>query len=140
LLITSIVGAVLLVAGGVVAYLLVARANSDEAKIQRLVQDFAVAIDYADQEKVLSLLCTEEADRIREDDDFHPRDTAGPAPEDATAEVTISDLRVTGDTASARITRPSRPAATLHFTKEGGEWKVCDPGDPTVPTTTPTPR
>jgi hypothetical protein len=49
--------------------------------------------------------------------------------------VTTSDIRITGDTASAKIARPGQPDTTLYFRKEGGAWKVCAPaGDSTTAT------
>ncbi|HWS34932.1 MAG TPA: hypothetical protein VN408_19605 [Actinoplanes sp.] len=42
--------------------------------------------------------------------------------------MTVSDTVVTGDTATATVSRPGRvePVA-LTFRKEQGEWKICDP-------------
>jgi hypothetical protein len=132
-------GLVLVVLAGVVVWVVVARTNSDEAKIQRLVGDFATAVDRDDQDKLLNLLCAEEARAITEDDDYDPANNGGPITDSRKIPVKATDIRVTGDTASARITRPSQPATTLYFRKEAGRWKVCAPaGDPAGATPTPT--
>ena len=39
--------------------------------------------------------------------------------------VEISEVRVTGDVASVRVTRPPVPATTMYLRKENGVWKVC---------------
>jgi hypothetical protein len=128
------------VLAGVVVWVLVARANSDETKIQRLVGDFATAVDRDDQDKLLGLLCAEEASDITEDDDFDPANNGGPITDPGdNRPVRAADIRVTGDTASARITRPAQPDTTLYFRKESGHWRVCaSAGDPAAPTPTPT--
>ncbi|MER6302327.1 hypothetical protein ABT247_22590 [Kitasatospora sp. NPDC001539] len=40
----------------------------------------------------------------------------------------VSDVRIQGDTASARVTRPGVDA-TIHLRREAGVWKVCEPAD-----------
>jgi hypothetical protein len=119
-------GLVLLLGLGITAYVVVARSNSDEEKIRRVIGDFAVAVDRQDQARVIALLCEEEADDIREDDDYDPANDGGVDPP-AKTPVDVSDIRVNGDVASARISRPSRPDATLYFRREAGTWKVCAP-------------
>ncbi|MBQ1040777.1 MULTISPECIES: hypothetical protein [Micromonospora] len=128
------------VAAGVVVWVLGARSNSDEAVIDKLVSDFAIAVDQDDQDKILGLLCAEEALDITEDDDYDPANNGGPIVDPGPERpVKASDIRVTGNTASARITRPDQPDSTLTFRKESGHWRVCAPaGDPATPTPTPT--
>jgi hypothetical protein len=98
--------------------------TSDEAKIRKLVNQFAAAVDREDQAAIVALLCTEEAEGITDDEDYDPSRDGG-VTERRTAPITISDIRITGDVASARISRPSQPDTTLYFRKENGVWKVC---------------
>ncbi|MFD0817185.1 hypothetical protein ACFQ0D_02365, partial [Micromonospora zhanjiangensis] len=129
----------LVITAGVVGWVLVARANSDEAKIQRLAGDFAAAVDRDDQGKILSLLCAAEAADITEDDDYDPAEGGPVVSPGPTRPVKTSDITVTGDAASARVSRPGQPDTTLHFRKESGHWRVCDPsGEGSGATPTPT--
>ena len=106
--------------------------ESDDAQIRRVVDQFATAVDRVDQPAILALLCTEEADEMREDDDFDP--DAAPLADPKTRSVQASDIHVDADTASARISRPDQPDTTLWFRREGGTWKVCAPaGDEATP-------
>lgn len=47
----------------------------------------------------------------------------------------ITDLRVDGDKATAKVTQEGQ-TDTVHFQKEGGGWKVCMSDDPNMPTLT----
>jgi hypothetical protein len=101
-------------------------------RTRMLVEHFAVAVARDDQPAVLKLLCASEAEALMEDDDFDPSQ-APPDGSAAVRPVTVADIRITGDTASARVTRPGQQDVTLHFRKESGTWKVCAPaGDPTA--------
>jgi ketosteroid isomerase-like protein len=124
-----------LVAAGIVLSTVVARANSDEAKIAALVDDFAVAVDQSDQATIVTLLCAEEASAITEDDDYDPADNGPVTGQQKKPSVTTSDIRVNGETASAKIARPSQSDTTLYFRKEGGGWKVCAPAGDQVSAT-----
>lgn len=129
------VGLLILVAAGIVISVVVARANSDEAKIAAVVDDFAVAVDQSDQATILTLLCAEEASSITEDDDYDPADNGPVTGQQKRPSVSTSDIRVNGDTASAKIARPSQPDTTLYFRKEDGGWKVCAPAGDQVSVT-----
>ncbi|WP_433392667.1 Rv0361 family membrane protein [Micromonospora sp. KLBMP9576] len=114
-------------------------AATDETRIRKLVEDFAVAVDSDDQPGILNLLCAEEAEELMADDDFDPSQ-APPAEVPSPRPVTVADIRVDGGTASATVTRPSQPDVTLHFRKENGAWKVCAPaGDPPGPSASASP-
>ncbi|MPY59338.1 Rv0361 family membrane protein [Streptomyces spongiae] len=104
---------------------------TDESRIRKLVEDFAVAVDRDQQSVVLRLLCTAEAEALREDDSFDPSE---PRPTDSPSvrPVKVAGIRVDGAIASARVTRPSQPAVTLYFRKEKGTWKVCAPAADTA--------
>jgi len=139
-------GVLLLAACGVGAYLVVGHtgaskppAVTDETRIRKLVEDFAAAVDRDDQQAILNQVCAAEAEDIMADDDFDPS-LAPPANPPSVRPVTVADIQVSGDTASARVSRPSQPDVTLHFRKEGGAWKVCAPaGDPAEPSASASP-
>ncbi|WBB71265.1 hypothetical protein O7602_16005 [Micromonospora sp. WMMD1128] len=135
-----IAGVVLLAACGVGAFLLLRGGGSpksagatDETRIRGVVGDFAAAVDRHDQTAILGLLCAEEAEEFRADDDFEPsREPLAESP--SLRPVDAADIRVTGDTASAEISRPGQRDVTLHFRREDGAWKVCAPaGDAVTP-------
>jgi hypothetical protein len=130
LIVSAAVVAVLIVAG-LVLFLTVGRGDSEQAKVREVVDEFAVAVDQADRGTIIKLLCTEEAGELAEDDD-DPAPDGGPAAAGAKASVEVSDIRVTGDVASARVKRPSQAATTLYFRKEAGVWKVCAPAGDAV--------
>ncbi|MGW1372995.1 Rv0361 family membrane protein [Streptomyces sp. NPDC002446] len=117
--------ALLAAAGGVTAYLLVDRGESEQSRIEKVVADFALAVDRGDTPKMISLLCQEEASGIA-DNDGDPgdddRDTQSkPIP------ITTSEVRITGDTASAVVTRPALKPAAVYLRKEKGAWRMCAP-------------
>jgi len=124
IVVTTVAVGALVVVGAVVAGVLVARSHSDEARIRTLVSQFAAVVDDEDQDGILSLMCQEEAADITADDDYGP---SRPPPVDPPPHrpVRVSDVRVDGEVASAHITRPGQPGATLWFRKEDGRWTVC---------------
>ncbi|MBO9556209.1 hypothetical protein [Cellulomonas sp.] len=124
IVVVAVAVGVLVVVGAVVARVLVARSHSDEARIRTLVSQFAVVVDDEDQAGILALMCTEEAADITDDDDYDP---SRPPPVDPPPHrpVRVSDVHVVGEVASAHITRPDQPGATLWFRKEDGRWTVC---------------
>lgn len=115
------------VAAGAFIVVRSARANSDEARIRRLVADFALATERVDQAWVLRLLCTEEAEEVQESDGYAPTRDGEYDTSVTEAPVTTSDIKVTQDTAQARISRPGQESSTLFFRKENGSWTVCAP-------------
>jgi ketosteroid isomerase-like protein len=117
--------ALVVVAGGILAAVLVARSHSDEAQIRRLVARFAVAVDREDQHGVIQLLCAEEAADVTEDDDYDAADDGGLTSPPPARAVRTTQVVVTGRVAHAQITRPSQTAATLWFRKEDDRWTVC---------------
>ncbi|GIF09882.1 Rv0361 family membrane protein [Actinoplanes siamensis] len=122
-------GAVLVVAvAAIVIVLVVRRGSADRNSITEVATTFATAIANSDQAGVLSVLCAEESEEITEDDDYDPNAAAGAG--DAKPQVSVSELKVAGDTASAQVSQDGQPAATLYFRKESGTWKVCAPAGP----------
>jgi hypothetical protein len=117
----------IVVAAGITIFVIVVHANSDSTKIGNLAQDFATAVDTENQPKIVSLLCTEEADAITDSEDYDPSNTNVATPKPKSRPVTVSDIQIRGNVASARISRPHQSAATLYFRKEAGAWKVCAP-------------
>ncbi|QCB94770.1 hypothetical protein [Cellulomonas shaoxiangyii] len=130
-----VVAVAVVVAGVVVAYVLATRPPSEEARIQELVTQFARAVDRENLSDIVALLCEEEAEGILEDDDYDP-DAGGTEEGGADSRpVEASDVRVTGDVASAVVSRPGQPDTTLWFRIEEGRWTVCAPaGDEPEPT------
>jgi hypothetical protein len=122
---------VVILATGTVIFAVVANANSDSTKIKKLVDRFAVAVDTQDQAAVTGLLCADEASDITGSDGYKAANNGG-ATQTTTKAIPVetTDVKVTGDTATARVSRPPQTAVTLHFKKENGTWKVCDPGSP----------
>ncbi|MGH3392533.1 MAG: hypothetical protein ACRDOO_26995 [Actinomadura sp.] len=106
------------------AYGVFAWTHRDEARIRDAVKEFAHAVDREDAATALRLLCAEEAasaveSGISEND--HGLGSRDERP------VETSNIRITGDLAQARMTRPSQQPATLYLRKESGTWKLCDP-------------
>jgi hypothetical protein len=99
--------------------------QSDDAQIRQVVDQFAKAVDRLDQPAILGLLCKEEADEMKDDDDFDP--DAAPLADPEVRSVQASDIQVNADTANARISRPGQQDITLWFRREGSTWKVCAP-------------
>jgi ketosteroid isomerase-like protein len=115
-LVLAVVAAVLLTTGG----------NRDQAKIRTVVNRFAAAVQNEDQARIVGLLCAEEAADITEDDDYDPAATRVDGTRDKPVfPVHASNIRVTGDVASARVTSAFQRPTTLYFRKERGTWKVC---------------
>ena len=114
--------------------------STDKTRVSELVKEFATAVDREDQSAILALLCAAEAEEVKRDDDFDPSQ-APPVSPPPVRPVTVANIQVSGDAASARVTRPGQQDATLHFRKENDAWKVCArAGDPAQPTATATTR
>ncbi|MFD0901841.1 hypothetical protein [Actinomadura sediminis] len=98
--------------------------HRDEARVHATVERFAHAVDREDMVTTLGLLCDEEARSLIESG-VPEKERGG----DGSAErpVETSDVRIIGDLAEVRLTRPSQEPATLYLRKEGGSWKMCDP-------------
>ncbi|MDA0637444.1 hypothetical protein OUY22_28905 [Nonomuraea sp. MCN248] len=95
--------------------------NPEEARIRTTVETFAHAVDREDTAAMIGLLCEEEAEGVTR---RSPRPGLGPAHE---RPVEVTDVHVTGDVATARVTRPAQQPATLYLRREAGVWKLCDP-------------
>ncbi|MEV5824168.1 hypothetical protein AB0L25_01180 [Spirillospora sp. NPDC052242] len=98
--------------------------HRDEARIHATVEEFAHAVDREDMVTTLDLLCAEEARSLVESG--VPEDERG-GDESAERPVETSGIRIAGDLAEVRLTRPEQEPATLYLRKEGGTWKMCDP-------------
>ncbi|HKT03810.1 MAG TPA: hypothetical protein VJT31_30135 [Rugosimonospora sp.] len=120
-------GLVLLIAVSIAVAVLVARGRTDTARIRALARDFTVAVDREDQAKIVSLLCAAEAGAVTGDDGYDPAHTGGAPAADGSLRITVTGIRVTGDTATARVSRGSRAPVTLNFRREAGGWRVCAP-------------
>ncbi|GAA1593984.1 hypothetical protein GCM10009678_90200 [Actinomadura kijaniata] len=98
--------------------------GGEQGKVRKVVTDFAAAVDRNDNAAVLSMLCPQEAEGVADDLDS-PGDRGDPRAE--LVPITVEDVRITGDVAEARVTRPRQRPATLFLRREGGVWKLCDP-------------
>ncbi len=101
------------------------RGDTEQSKVQKVVADFALAVDRGDTSTMVALLCLEEARGITDNDDNSAdgeRDTRSkPIP------TTTSDVRIKGNVASAVVTRPAQKPASVYLRKEDGTWKMCAP-------------
>ncbi|MFE0641744.1 hypothetical protein ACFW2Y_09075 [Streptomyces sp. NPDC058877] len=113
-------------AGSYTAYAVFTRPESEQTKIEAVVADFAAAVDQVDVPKVVGLLCAREASGITGKDD-QPLSASDREMGVKPRAVVTSDIRITGEVASAVVTRPSQRPATVHLEKEGGMWKLCAP-------------
>jgi hypothetical protein len=103
---------------------------SDDAQIQQLVQNFASAADHQDAKTIMTELCQAEAAGFADGDAASSTPVA--TPESHFLATSTSDIQITGDVASAKVTRSQNGptaqsfSAALYFLKENGMWKVCD--------------
>jgi hypothetical protein len=102
---------------------------SDQEQITSTINNFAEAVDKGNLPKAVTFMCSEEAQQVteRHNYDANSGDTMEPTNR---LPVNVTDVHVTGDTATAQLTRPPQKAQTLHLKKEAGAWKLCDPGAP----------
>lgn len=111
-------------AAAVAVYLAASGSDGEQEDIRRTVVDFAHAVDRDDTATVLTMLCAQEAEGVV-DDVASPGDRGDPRAE--VVPITVSGIRVTGDVAEVRVTRPQQSPVTLFLRKEDGSWKLCDP-------------
>lgn len=101
--------------------------ESDQAKITRTIDQFAEAVDTGDMPGALSYLCAAEAQQITGDEDRGIDDT-GTVDPGKRLPVNVSDIQITGDSATARLSRPPAESRILRLQKDAGTWKLCNPG------------
>ncbi|MGC4879372.1 hypothetical protein ACLQ26_24305 [Micromonospora sp. DT43] len=131
----------LVVVAGAVAWMAFGRSggagtppDTDETRLTRLTADFALAVERADQVRVLSLMCAEEAEEVKDGEGYDPSFDGAADTSVTAAPVTLADVVVTGDTAQGTVARPGQDPNTLYFRKEKGTWTVCAPaGDQVTP-------
>ncbi|MEV0968430.1 Rv0361 family membrane protein [Microtetraspora glauca] len=104
--------------------------KAGEAQIRTTIEKFAHAVDREDTVTMVAMLCEEEAQSVI--DEVPSPDDPGLDPSHERP-IDVSDIRVTGDVAKARVTRPAQQPATLYLRKEAGTWKLCDPERHTNP-------
>ena len=124
--------AVSIVAGATIALVVTGDGPlSDEAQIRSVLEQFADAVDHADNRRVASLLCAPEADQFLSDEDI---DLDAPPVEGIPARpLEISNIEIHGDVASAQVRREQPQANPVWLRREGGEWRVCmEAGDQPV--------
>jgi hypothetical protein len=104
--------------------------HRDERRVSGAVTEFAHAVDREDSATALGLMCAEEEQSAVESGASTTDHGLGSRYE---RPVKTSDIKITGDLARVRLTRPSQQPATLYLRKEGGKWKLCDPERQTPP-------
>ncbi|MCO6004905.1 YbjP/YqhG family protein [Actinoallomurus purpureus] len=114
-----------LAASAAIAYGAIAWTHQDEAQIRKTVEKFAHTADREDRSTMISMLCEEEAEAVIADGE--PSSDNRVLDPDHERPIKVSNIRVTGDVAQARVTRPAQHPATLYLRKEAGTWKLCDP-------------
>lgn len=102
-------------------------ANTPEKQVRKTISKFAEAVDTANGPKMLSMMCKEQAQEVREGDDFDENDDSTVDPGNRRP-VDISSVTVSGDTAQATVTRPPDVPHTYRLVKEDGSWKFCSTG------------
>jgi hypothetical protein len=100
--------------------------GSDDRQITRAITAFGQAVDRNDQPAAVSFLCAAEARQISESGNYDAESAETDEPVNALP-INVSDIRVTGEDATAQLSRPPQPPRTLHLKKENGEWKLCNP-------------
>ncbi|GAA2118027.1 Rv0361 family membrane protein [Actinomadura napierensis] len=114
----------LAVFAGAAAYGVHRWTHRDERRVSSAVTDFAHAVDREDSATALGLMCAEEEQSAVESGAATTDHGLGSRYE---RPVKTSDIKISGDLARARLTRPSQQPTTLYLRKEGGTWKLCDP-------------
>jgi hypothetical protein len=102
-------------------------AKSDADQINALVQNVTADQNNADGPGLLTLLCTTARGRNPATSEMLRNDVN----EYGTVATSVTDIRVTGDRATAQVTTTRSKQAgesdteTQSFAKENGSWKVC---------------
>ncbi|MGI5321073.1 Rv0361 family membrane protein [Actinomadura nitritigenes] len=120
----------LAVFAGAAAYGVYWWTHRDERRVSSAVTDFAHAVDREDSATALGLMCAEEEQSAVEAGASTTDHGLGSRYE---RPVKTSDIKISGDVARVRLTRPSQQPATLYLRKEGGTWKLCDPERQSLP-------
>jgi hypothetical protein len=110
--------------------------QTDEDQIRAVLSNFAAAIDTEDQPGMLQMMCQEEATGITDSEDYDPAAPRASVDPRQLEPPNISDVRVFGDVASAKVTRRSTNS-TLYLRKENGHWKLCAPAANQIPAAKP---
>lgn len=132
-------GGVLLVAGAVAAgYFLWPTSKSDEELIDAAGRDLVVALVARDFPTMERLTCKEKlawVAEVRSNAETETADSEAKPPE-----VSVADIKLSGDTATAQLTvreyvlrpdgggfadEPLTSTKEIPFKKEDGDWKVC---------------
>jgi len=124
--------AALVVAGaatGTTLFLMRGDGGSDRTKITQVANEFADATNTGDVSKMTPLMCSEEAQALRDNtDDIDPADL--PDKPEPRLQFDVKQVSVRNDVAEATITFPKTAKTTqIYFRKESGDWKVCAPAE-----------
>ena len=126
-MVTAVVAAIAVLAvGGLLAYKYVF-AKSDADQVKALVQAVTADQNKADAAGLLTLSCSAARGRNPPTSEMLRNDIN----EYGTVATSVTDIRVTGDRATAQVTttRSNQPGEsttdTQSFLKESGSWKVC---------------
>lgn len=123
----SVFGALLAVVAGL-AVVFIGVGPSDEDQITSAITGFGQAVDSGDWKTATTYLCAAEAEQFADGNDAGPDDpTAKPS---SRLPINVSDIQISGDAATAELSRPPQPSRTLHLVKEAGAWKLCNQETP----------
>lgn len=100
---------------------------SDSGKVKKTVDEFAAAVDTSNAPAMLALMCTAQAQQLRDTEGFDADDDSTVDP-GSRRPVNISDIRIDGDTAQVTVTRPPEQPNQFTLVKEDGRWKMCTSG------------
>lgn len=120
-------GVFVLLIGGVGLYFHIA--GRDVREIRSVVDSFVTAVDTADEARVISLLCQEEAADLIENAGEEPSEPSPAVPDDPSFARDVTEVEVRDDAASAKVVRSDEQPYTLYLRKEAEVWKVCAPAE-----------
>ncbi|SIS04555.1 hypothetical protein SAMN05445060_2343 [Williamsia sterculiae] len=109
------------------------RDPSDSDRITAAAQKYVAAVGNGDNATVVSLLCGPEADAQRDDALQENLVPEGAGSDSETGNdngsrhrVTVQNVQIRGQVASARVVSTPGGEGTLFFREEDKSWKVCD--------------
>jgi hypothetical protein len=95
---------------------------SDEGQVREVVDRFEQSWNDADFDAMSEILCEE----MRDDPEFGPSEMREMREMAGTLVLTITDLAIDGDAATATILNRGDDADDIEFAREDGDWKWCE--------------
>ena len=131
-LLAAIGGVIILAVVGVIFFTGGIGGSSDQRAIERLFKDMAETDGSMSATK--KFFCAADQKMMNSIDPKVLEELGVEVPEPTTTptgSVEITDVKVDGDKATATVTSDGR-SDTVHFRKEGGDWKMCMADDPSI--------